>query len=155
VSQQSAVTAAAANATADALDRSSAFFERTYGMAPPADLITVYAAGDQPELATVARRLHGLRTEFYTMGYSVYEDLSIAGITARGHYGTLIHELFHTLVRGNFGDMPPWLEEGMAAAYADSRLVGDRVEPNARNWRGPILLQNQPIPSLVDLLQMT
>lgn len=154
---QRAGTAAAATAAANALNTAAAFFERTYGMAMPDQLITVFPVATQEELSNVARRLHGLRTEFYTIGYSVYDDLSIAGIAAQGAYGTLVHELFHTLVRGNFGDMPPWLEEGMAAAYADSRIVGDRVEPNPRNWRGPILRQSYagPIPSLAQLMKMT
>lgn len=154
---QRAGTAATATAAATALNTAAAFFERTYGMAQPEQLITVFPVANESELSNIARTLHGLRTMEYTIGYSVYDDLSIAGIAAQGAYGTLVHELFHTLVRGNFGDMPPWLEEGMAAAYADSRIVGDRVEPNPRNWRGPILRNSYagPIPSLAQLMKMT
>ncbi len=73
--------------------------------------------------------------------------------------GTLAHELFHMLVGERYGDMPPWLEEGVASLYEVSNVSakylpdgqvdagpggvpmvgGELPVRGAPNWRGCVL----------------
>ena len=120
------------------LDRVSHFFTAFYGMAKPPYLITVYLVPDPYELRGLAKNIHGLRLTEESIGYSYRDDLSIAGVLPGTRIGTLKHELFHLMVRNNFGDIPPWLDEGIAALYEVSLFEGDRVM-GTPNWRGPVL----------------
>ena len=52
--------------------------------------------------------------------------------------GTIMHEFFHLAVRSNFGDIPQWLDEGMAGLYEVSAFQGD-VVVGIPNWRGKVL----------------
>jgi hypothetical protein len=68
--------------------------------------------------------------------------------------GTLKHELFHLLVRSHFGDIPPWLDEGMAALYEVSRQQGGQLV-GLPNWRGAFLERYRELrPSLERLVAM-
>lgn len=82
--------------------------------------------------------LHGLEVAFGTIGYSFKNDLSVSAVVRGPYAGTLKHELTHLLVRTNFGDIPPWLDEGLAALYEVSRLEGDYLR-GLPNWRAEVL----------------
>ena len=125
------------------LEKYLSFYASQYSMPIPSDLITVYLVPNETKFHTLAARLHGLNIErlypdYGIIGYSFPEDMSIVSITPRTIYGTLNHELFHLMVRQNFGDIPPWLEEGIAALYESSKIVGDRIQ-GVRNWRFNVL----------------
>ncbi len=84
------------------------------------------------------------------MAKSLQNDLSIVGQSD----GTLKHELFHLVVRNNFGDIPPWIDEGMAALYEVSIYKFGFVY-GVSNWRGPLLKSLWDIrPSLSELVKM-
>jgi hypothetical protein len=98
----------------------------------------------------LAERIHGIKVSEATIGYSFQDDLSIIG----NNSGTLAHELFHLMVRINFGDIPPWMEEGMAALYEVSDIVGGSIV-GLPNWRGKVLRRFWGLrPSIRDLVRM-
>jgi len=69
-------------------------------------------------------------------------------------YGTFAHELFHVMVRNNFGDIPPFLDEGMASLYEVSGFEGRRAV-GVSNWRCAILRSGwTDRPRLNDMVQM-
>ncbi|CAN5848014.1 hypothetical protein BH18ACI4_BH18ACI4_17240 [soil metagenome] len=120
------------------LELYASFFGSQYKMPQPTKLITVYLVPTAQELQDVAVRLHGVKVSDVSIGYSFPYDLSMVGIIFGAEYGTLAHELFHLMVRGNFGDIPPWLEEGLATLYEVSEVRG-RVIAGVPNWRGEVL----------------
>jgi hypothetical protein len=130
------------------------FFVSEYGMRPPSFLITVYFAGDRTQLWDLARKLHGIALAPGSIGYSFPSDQSMVGWADGKAYGTFAHELFHVMVRNNFGDIPPFLDEGMAALYEVSGFEGNRAV-GVPNWRGAILSKSwAERPRIKDLVQM-
>jgi len=114
------------------------FYVANFNMPEPPYLITVYLVPETEDLRKLAEKLHGIRMGESSIGYSFQEDLSITGVIPKTTYGTLNHELFHLMVHNNFGDIPPWMEEGMAALYEVSRIEGDKII-GLPNWRGEVL----------------
>lgn len=100
------------------------FFASQYKIPIPRHLITVYMVPDAWKLRQLAEKVHGMRVSEASIGYSFRDDLSIVGVIPRMYSGTLRHELFHLMVRSDFGDIPPWLDEGMAALYEVSQIIG-------------------------------
>jgi hypothetical protein len=116
------------------LDRATKFFEDFYGLRSPNKLITVYLAPDGDVLARMGEQVHGIRIPETIYGYSVLGDLSLLGIATPSQVGTLYHELFHLLVRTDAGDMPAWLDEGLASLYSTSTWRGDTLV-GGDSWR--------------------
>lgn len=106
------------------------------------------------KLRELAELVHGIRVSETSIGYSFQADLSIVGLIPSKYTGTLRHELFHLMVRNNFGDIPPWMDEGMAALYEVSTIIGEKVV-GVSNWRGPVLQRFWNIrPSIENLVMM-
>jgi hypothetical protein len=67
-----------------------------------------------------------------------------------------LHELTHLLVKRDFADAPPWLDEGFAALHEVSHWEGNRLVGDP-NWRGDLLRElgypNRPY-TLTTLLTM-
>lgn len=122
------------------LERVLGFFNSEFGVPPPPYLITVYMVPSPEALQQLADKLHGFRLPGASIGYSFQNDLSIVGWILLGFIGTLTHELFHVAVRNHFGDIQPWMDEGMAALYEESHFDQDRLV-GVKNWRGPALKQ--------------
>ena len=120
------------------LDRVYDFFVSEYGMRPPDSLISVYLVNNASDLQQLSTALHGIRVSPQSIGYSYQADMSMVGIVQQAQTGTLQHELFHLMVRNNFGDIPPWMDEGMAALYEVADTRNARVV-GLENWRGPVL----------------
>jgi hypothetical protein len=120
------------------LDATMSFFHQAYGMPMPRYLVTIYLTPTTYELRELASQIHGLALGRGSIGYSFRDDYSIAGVVSGAHSGTLKHELFHLMARSHFGDIPPWLDEGMAALYEVSRRDGARID-GLQNWRGDVL----------------
>lgn len=136
------------------LDQAMKFFHMEFGMPLPEYLVTIYLAPNPHEFVQLAERVHGLEIVRQSIGYSFRDDYSIAGVVKGAHTGTLKHELFHLMARNHFGDIPPWLDEGMAALYEVSRRDGDRIE-GLQNWRGDVLRRFWEMrPTLEQLVQM-
>jgi hypothetical protein len=105
------------------LDRYLAFFVQGYGMRAPANYMFVYLVPTIDGLGAFASHHHGLRLSYGTIAYSFRDDLSIAAVVPGRTYGSLFHELFHLAARSNFGDIPTWLDEGIAALYEESQAA--------------------------------
>jgi hypothetical protein len=120
------------------LDRYLAFLETEYDLRLPENYLTLYLVRRQEDLTALARELHRLQVSPATIGYTFQDDQSAVAIIPGTQIGTLLHELFHLVVRTSFGDIPQWLDEGLAslyevAAFEEARVVG------LPNWRGPVL----------------
>jgi hypothetical protein len=121
------------------LERYLRFLEREYGVVLPKTYVTVYMVPTSDDLIKHAKRLHGIQVSRATFGYSFRDDLSvIVAIGKEFLIGTIMHEFFHLAVRSHFGDIPQWLDEGMAGLYEVSKFQGDEVM-GIRNWRGKVL----------------
>ena len=160
VQQMAPVPPAAGTSAADlrrvgeSLEDYLRFFVSEYGMRPPPYLITVYFAADRQQLYDLARKLHGIELPPGSIGYSAQADQSMVAWADGRTYGTFAHELFHVMVRNNFGDIPPFLDEGMASLYEVSGFEGRRAV-GASNWRGAILRSGwTDRPRLKDMVQM-
>jgi hypothetical protein len=114
------------------------FYSAQYGMPGPSHMISVYLVPSVHQLRKMALRLHGIEITDSSIGYSYRDDMSLLGVIPTQTIGTLKHELFHLLVRKRFGDIPPWLDEGMAALYEVSSFNNATLEGRP-NWRGPVL----------------
>lgn len=140
-----------------ALNNGAQFFISHYHMREPIYLLTAYIVPTIDDLVNLARDIHKLELSQNMIGYFYRDDLSIAGVIPEGPFmGTLLHELFHLLVRDVFGDIPPWLDEGMASLYEQCDVQNNRLV-GIKNWRQPILraaFNNQQRPDLKDLIQM-
>jgi hypothetical protein len=138
----------------ESLEQYLQFFVSEYGMRPPPFLITVYFAADRGQLRDLARKLHGIDLAPGSIGYSFSADQSMVGWADGKAYGTFAHELFHVMVRGNFGDIPPFLDEGMAALYEVSGFEQGRAV-GVSNWRGALLRKYwAERPGIKELVQM-
>jgi len=120
------------------LESYASFYAAEFDIPMPTKFITVYIVSDDYEMQRLARTLHGIRVSRSSIGYSFPSDLSMVGILDSTQFGTLAHELFHLMVRNDFGDIPPWLEEGMASLYEVSERRGNSIA-GLPNWRGKIL----------------
>ena len=130
------------------------FFAAAFGLNLPPHMITVYLAPDLQQYRALATKLHGFELPEASIGYSYREDLSLAALCPGRSTSTLYHELFHLMARSTFGDIPPWLDEGMAALYEVSRIEGERVS-GVNNWRGQLLTHNWSMrPPLENLVKM-
>lgn len=144
-----------AKGIASCLDGYGADLSKEFDMGYPPHLITVYNMQWEDIMYHEAATLHGIRLASGTIAYSVYADLSMMGIGDPKMCGSLAHELTHLMIKGNFGDAPAWLEEGLASAVALSTPKGDRLEFH-RGWRDTVLKQHVGMrPSVEKLLNLT
>lgn len=120
------------------LDDALNFMEAQFEFTLPQKLFTVYLVPDGARLKDIGNKLHGLIVNRAAIGYSFRDDLSLAAVVRGARVGTLKHELAHLLVRTNFGDIPPWLDEGLAALYEVSRQEESFLR-GLPNWRGQVL----------------
>jgi hypothetical protein len=135
------------------LERYLDFFVRTYGMRSPDRYIFVYLTPSIDGLSRLASRHHGLSMNFGAIAYSLRDDLSIAAVIPTTSFGSLFHELFHLMARSNFGDIPGWLDEGIASLYEVSQARADGFV-GVGNWRGKVLARfREHIPSLKVLIE--
>jgi hypothetical protein len=136
----------------DLLERYLAFFVENYGVKPSENYIFVYLLPSIESLAKFASSYHGMNLHFGVIAYSFRSDLSITAVIPRDTYGSLFHELFHLVARSNFGDIPPWLDEGIAALYEVSQASGNGFR-GLPNWRGAVLARyTDSIPTVADLI---
>ncbi|MDZ7344735.1 MAG: hypothetical protein ONA90_09525 [candidate division KSB1 bacterium] len=130
------------------------FFASVYGLKLPPYMITVYVVPEIRQFRALALKLHGFQLPDASIGYSYREDMSLLAFCQAQWTGTLYHELFHLMARSTFGDIPPWLDEGMAALYEVSLIDGERAL-GVNNWRGRVLDQLWHVrPSIENLVQM-
>lgn len=141
-----AATPASLDRATKVLENSFSFYQRIYGMQASPYLMTIYLPdGDDAQMHLIADQVHGLDIDTRaTWGYAMDADQSVVAKTTDGAYfGTLNHELFHLLAHQYFGDIPAWLDEGIASLYEATRTVGpDGDLKGIGNWRGPVLKEH-------------
>jgi hypothetical protein len=129
------VTNAGVQKVTTALEKAFQFYKSFYNLRAPDKLISVYLMPDQKSLQKIARKIHGIDVGNATLGYSLLSDLSLLGISSPDHVGTLYHELFHLIVRTDAGDIPAWLDEGLASLYSVYHWNSDILEGSQSTWR--------------------
>jgi len=125
--------------TTEKLEKTYNFFITEYSLRPPDKLLAVYLLPDKNIFRQTALLVHGIKVPDANIGYSNISDLSLVGISDATHIGTLCHELFHLMVRTDVGDVPPWMDEGIACIYETSRWNGDKLLGDVQNWRTDVL----------------
>ncbi len=135
------------------LSRYLRFLGTSYDVTPPAHFVTVYLVESHYAVRGLAERLHGLDVSEATVGYTFVDDASVVAAVAGTAVGTVLHELFHLLVRADFGDIPQWLDEGIASLYEVSGRNGDNYF-GLENWRRKVLEELwDHRPSVADLIR--
>ncbi len=142
------------------LERTYKFYSSHYNLRPPDKLLAVYLLPDKNILRQTAKLVHGIKIPDANIGYSNLSDLSLVGISDVSHIGTLCHELFHLMIRTDVGDVPPWMDEGIASIYETSHWNGDELTGDYMNWRTDVLktakkTMSKKIPLLADFLKFT
>jgi hypothetical protein len=120
------------------LERAVVALHEEYGLPVPDTLISVYLVPDPAAMRKLAATLHHVTADPGAIGYSVPNDQSIVAVIPGTEIGTLLHELTHLLVKRDFADAPPWLDEGFAALHEVSHWEGNRLVGDP-NWRGDLL----------------
>jgi hypothetical protein len=146
--------------TSERLERTYNFFSSHYNLRPPDKLLAVYLLPDKNILRKTALLVHGIKIPDANIGYSNLSDLSLVGVSDITHIGTLCHELFHLMIRTDVGDVPPWMDEGIACIYETSRWNGNELTGDVENWRTDVLRtakydMSEKIPHLRDFLKFT
>jgi hypothetical protein len=112
--------------------------------------------GTKSNLQQVAKDTHGLTIPKNNYGYSNIADLSILGNSSPEGIGTMAHELFHLIIRADIGDIPGWLDEGIACLYEESKWEGDQLVSRDMVWRTGVLKLNndteRPLPFLLNMI---
>ena len=117
------------------LEQAYQFYVAYYGLRPPDKLLTVYILPDQNALRQTAQLVHGIQLPEPNIGYSNLSDLSLLGLGDAAHLGTMYHELFHLIIRTDLGDIPAFLDEGLASLYSVSRWENKKLIGDHRPWR--------------------
>jgi hypothetical protein len=130
------------------------FLVRTYGVLAPPYHVRVELVPGSWEVQALADARHALDVSPATIGYAFVDDASIIAAVPETAAGTVLHEMFHLLVRSNFGDVPQWLDEGIASAYEVSAREGDRFV-GRDNWRRQVLEETWPLRPDVETLIRT
>lgn len=143
-----------ARATGECLQRYQAPLEKEFQMGLPKFFVTVYAVEMPQAVPRAAQRLHHVALPPGTVAYSVYDDLSIVGAGGPESCGSLAHELVHLMIRRNFGNCPPWLEEGLASEVAVVRAprADAFTFTFSKSWRDDMLESNWRLRPTVDKL---
>jgi hypothetical protein len=133
------------------------FLALEYHILIPTNYITIYLTSKYYyDFIKLADTLHGLYLIEGVVSYSYPVDQSIVAFTnvKQDGYGNILHELFHLTVRGNFGDIPQWLDEGIASLYeefsiSESKFLG------LPNWREKIIKEYvYKIPTLEEMIKV-
>ncbi|MDF1553678.1 MAG: peptidoglycan-binding protein [Deferrisomatales bacterium] len=113
------------------------YFQAQYFEVPPQRLLVVILSSYPDVLVEATDRLYpevGIPVYAPFLGYYNPADNLIMATGGSTGYGTLLHEMIHALVEGDFPDAPPWLNEGLASLYERSQWRANRLQA-LPNWR--------------------
>ncbi len=134
------------------LENAYNFYAENYEIRKPDKLIAVYLLGNEETLKLVAKKVHGMNLPARNIGYSCLADLSLLGTSSLYTIGTIYHELFHLMVRTDVGDIPGWLDEGVACLYETSEWENGILKGKVFQWRTEIF-KGLMLPRLHSLLE--
>lgn len=115
----------------------------SYLAARPDRPITVLLFAGQESYREAMRGLFGEKNPPHFGSYRSH--LRVLALDFSTGCGTIVHELTHALVRGDFPGIPDWFNEGLASLHEKCRMAGDDGAGSGRrleglvNWRLPIL----------------
>jgi hypothetical protein len=115
------------------------YYRRSFDLGESNRLITVFYCEHRSTLDTIARKVHNINVPESTYGYASSSDLVMLGIASPAWLGAMKHELFHLMIRSFIGDIPAWLDEGIACCYESSSLMNNQVKVNMDNYRTELL----------------
>jgi hypothetical protein len=104
-------------------------------------LITMFYCSGRSDFNTVAGKVHNMNVPASTFGYASSSDLVLLSIANAVWLGAMKHELFHLMIRSFVGDIPAWLDEGIACYYESSEIKNNKATVNMRNYRTNIFTQ--------------
>ena len=118
------------------------YLSQQIGVSRGSDLIYVFVARDESELAGMTLTLYRLRPSDEPQvldSVLAYSDPESATMMARcgeeaSNCTSFAHELFHLLNSAIFEDAPWWLHEGMAELFESGTLTGGEFHPKV-SWR--------------------
>jgi lysophospholipase L1-like esterase len=120
----------------------------------PAGAFRVYLFKDDASYRSKAKTLFGTVPD---TPYGYYLDARralVMNIATGG--GTLVHEMFHALVRADFPDIPTWANEGIASLFEQCGFDAGGLVGYV-NWRLPILqdaIKKDTLPALRKIMTM-
>ncbi len=114
-------------------------FDNQYFEKKPNEVIKIYLFKDDKTYRHYAKKLFDDNPDTPYGYFSPGSNRLVMNISTGG--GTLVHELFHSLVRYDFPKIPDWANEGMASLYEQCRISDDKIK-GAINWRFPILIKH-------------
>jgi hypothetical protein len=121
-----------------AIQRTADFLATYYRLSVPDKLITVFMMPDVGALQAAAMKVHNISLSPSSLGYSNPYDLCLMGISDVEHTGTINHELFHLMIKSDIGDMPAWLDEGLACLYSTAYWQ-ENILKGGNTWRTSVL----------------
>ncbi len=131
------------------------FFQKKYTANPSPYYLYVFIGSTKTALNNFALNYHGLKLPPQMYGYTQVDDLCLAGVANEQYIGTLFHELFHLTIRNSYGDVFPFIDEGVAALYEATTIDSYGNLKGVNNWRKDVILDNiNSLPSIYDLTQM-
>ena len=114
-------------------------FNNQYFEKKPDKVITVYLFKDDKTYRHYAKKLFDDNPSTPYGYFTAGSNRLVMNIATGG--GTLVHELFHALVRYDLEKIPDWFNEGMGSLYEQCHISGGKIK-GAINWRFPILLKH-------------
>jgi hypothetical protein len=102
----------------------------------PGKIITIWVFADEESYMRGASAILGTIPD---TPYGYFRPCSRVLVVNAGYgYGTLVHEMVHAYMDGDFPDAPVWFKEGLASLYEAPREEGGHMR-GATNWRLPQL----------------
>jgi hypothetical protein len=111
------------------------YYSNSFNLGQNNRLITVFYCSNRVEFEKVANNIHHMQVPKSTYGYASGSDLLMLGIADSHWLGALKHELFHLMIRSFVGDIPAWLDEGIACYFESSSLQNNQIKVNIQNYR--------------------
>lgn len=146
------------------LERVADYYRRAFGLGDSPYYIVVGSVQELASLRKLALHVHRLTIPAQNLGYSCTGDMTMFARATPGKTGTMQHELFHLMVRTTIGDVPAWLDEGMASSFENAEWKGEDlkgVQEYAGNFRlealqaGPYMGHGWSVPRLDSLVSMS
>jgi hypothetical protein len=129
--------------------------EAAYFQAPPPEIVEVWLLGTDESYRAHARAVFGDEPDTPYGYFTPTHQALVMNIATGG--GTLVHEIVHPYVDGDFPGCPSWLDEGLASLYEQCRDRDGEIW-GLPNWRLPGLrttIEAKALPSFTALLSTT
>ena len=121
------------------LEKYYVYYKKLFKLQDVNRLITVFYCPNRTHLNLISSKIHKIQIPESTFGYASSADLVMIGIANFAWLGAIKHELFHLMIKSFIGDIPAWLDEGVACYFESSNLKNDNLSVNLHNYRSDLL----------------